>query len=74
MVYWGMVVGWLVERGVVECRQGVMMGLVESCCLKMMVAGKAMMASYWWKVWGVANNWWRWFVEMGSWQMGRGVE
>ena len=48
------------------------MGLVGSCW-QMLVAGKSM-ASGWRKVWCVANNWQRWFLEMGSWEVGRGVD
>ena len=71
MVYWDMVDWLMVEGGVVESRQGVMMGQVRSCW-QMMVAGKSM-AGGWRKVWGVANDWQRWFLEMGSWEMGGGV-
>ena len=72
MVYWDMVDWLMMEGGVVECRQSVMMGLVGSCW-QMMGTGKSM-ASGWRKVWGVANNWQRWLLEMGSWEVGRGVD
>ena len=56
------------EGGVVEGRQGVVVG-----SWGMVVAGKAM-ASGWREMWGVVNSWRRWFVEMGSREMGRGVD
>ena len=68
MMNWGVMVDWLMEGGVVEGRQGVVVG-----SWGMVVAGKGM-ASGWREVWGVVNNWWGWFVEMGSWEMGRGVD
>ena len=68
MMNWGVMVDWLMEGGVVEGRQGVVVG-----SWGMVVAGKAM-ASGWREVWGVVNNWWGGFVEMGSREMGRGVD
>ena len=62
MMNWSVVVDWVMEGGVVEGRQGVVV-----------VAGKAM-ASGWGEVGGVVNNWGRWFFEMGCREMGRGVD